>query len=148
MKEKIGIYSILIKNNRIKSSERTEEELQELVNSIKKLGLHRPIVVREKNELVTGFWRLEAFKRLNEIEPDNPLYKRIEIFRVSTKEEISDLLRQLKDIKDSHAKDILFRLSCIYNGDLSKLTGFSKNRINGILKSPEKKQKFSAEDWL
>lgn len=55
---------------------RESGELSELMESIRTVGLIHPVLVNEKNELISGFRRLEACRRLG--------FEDIEVIRVFT----------------------------------------------------------------
>lgn len=83
--------NIKVAENRIRVSQKTDNEYNRLKNSIKQLGLSVPIIVTTDLELVSGFYRLKAFIELKEEEPTNEAFIDIPTLIVSGKEEAEDL---------------------------------------------------------
>lgn len=109
--------NIKVIENRIRVSQKTDEEYDRLKNSIKQLGLSVPIIVTTDLELVSGFYRLKAFIELKEEEPTNEAFIDIPTLIVSAKEEVDDLRI---DFMDGRATDYMRdtavdRLTMVYN---------------------------------
>lgn len=60
--EKIKISAIVVNQNNVK--EHTEEQIQQIINSIKEFGFNDPIAIDENNVIIEGHGRLEALKLL------------------------------------------------------------------------------------
>ena len=116
-KVRLPMKNIKVTEDRIRTSEKTDDEYNRLKNSIKQLGLSVPIIVTTNLELVSGFYRLKAFIELEKEDPTNEAFIDIPTLIVSAKEEVDDLRI---DFMDGRATDYMRdtavdRLTMIYN---------------------------------
>lgn len=103
-KVRLPMKNIKVTENRIRVSQKTDDEYNRLKNSIRQLGLSVHIIVTDNLELVSGFYRLKAFIELNNEDPTNEAFLDIPTLIVSTKEEAEDLKI---DFMDGRATDYM-----------------------------------------
>ena len=60
--------SIKIANVILGDEKRREKNLTPLIESIKKVGLLNPITVTRKGVLISGYYRLQAYKKMGRLE--------------------------------------------------------------------------------
>lgn len=120
--KKLGLITDLIETDLVKMTKLTRDrsseddpELEELMESIKSVGLSNPIQVEQTEdgfELIQGFRRLSAFRALHAQTAD-PRYRRIPAALVLRGEPLANLYRKMVD-ENLIRKDLSF-------GEMAKL---------------------------
>lgn len=104
--KKLGLITDLIKTSDVATTKLTRDrstnvdpELDELIDSIRHVGLSNPIRVEQTEsgyELIQGFRRLSAFRAL-EVQTGDPRYTRIPAVLVPRGEPLAELYRKMVD---------------------------------------------------
>ncbi len=107
---------MLVKISDIKIKKRIRNDIgdiEQLKESISKYGLFHPIIINNKNELISGFRRLESVKQLGWYE--------VEVKTVSDLSKIELLERELeenivrKDFTDNELQEAYYRINKLQN---------------------------------
>lgn len=107
--EKIKIGAIVVNSSNAK--DHTEEQIEQIANSIKEFGFNDPIAIDENNMIIEGHGRLEALKLLE--------YKEVEVIRLK------------------HLSEEQKRAYTIAHNKLTMNTGFNKELLKAELEKIE-----------
>ncbi|OQY37347.1 MAG: hypothetical protein B6229_08570 [Spirochaetaceae bacterium 4572_7] len=120
----------------IKIKRRVRVELgniKELMKSLEKFGLFHPISINSKFELISGFRRLEAAKRLNWLDIEAIMVTEASKKDLLERELDENLLR--KNFSEDELLDAYVRLDKLKKGNMfTKIVGKIKSFFNKLFK--------------